>query len=106
MKTRPVHRSCRQNVGCRVTAGSGTGYAVKLAFGKLFILLPWLHGSANQSFGGAYQTLDARLSRQFARTFELSLAGQNLFQPRHPEFGPVLIGRAGDAQIVWRRAAN
>jgi iron complex outermembrane receptor protein len=54
----------------------------------------------------AYQTADARLGWRFAKTFELSVTGQNLFQPRHPESGPVLVERSAYAQITWRRAAD
>ena len=54
----------------------------------------------------AYQTADARLGWHFAKEFELSVAGQNLFQPRHAEFGPVLIERSAYAQITWRRTAD
>jgi len=54
----------------------------------------------------AYQTADARLGWRFAKEFELSVTGQNLFQPRHAEFGPVLVERSAYAQIAWRRAAD
>lgn len=54
----------------------------------------------------AYHTADARLGWHFAKEFELSVTGQNLFQPRHAEFGPVLVERSGYAQITWRRAAD
>jgi len=54
----------------------------------------------------AYQTADVRVGWHFAKEFELSLTGQNLFQPRHAEFGPVLVERSGYAQITWRRAAD
>lgn len=54
----------------------------------------------------AYQTADARLGWHLAKEFELSVAGQNLFQPRHAEFGPVLIERSAYAQITWRRTAD
>jgi iron complex outermembrane recepter protein len=54
----------------------------------------------------AYQTADARLGWHFAKKFELSVTGQNLFQPRHAEFGPVLVERSAYAQITWRRAAD
>jgi iron complex outermembrane receptor protein len=56
----------------------------------------------------AYQTADARLGWHFAKRFELSVTGQNLFQPRHAEFGPgpVLVERGAYAQITWRRAAD
>jgi iron complex outermembrane recepter protein len=54
----------------------------------------------------AYQTADARLGWHVAKEFELSVTGQNLFQPRHAEFGPVLVERSAYAQITWRRAAD
>jgi iron complex outermembrane receptor protein len=54
----------------------------------------------------AYQTADARLGWRFTKEFELSVTGQNLFQPRHAEFGPVLIERSASAQITWRRTAD
>jgi iron complex outermembrane receptor protein len=53
-----------------------------------------------------YQTADVRLGWRFTREFELSVTGQNLVQPRHAEFGPVLIERSAYAQITWRRAAD
>jgi iron complex outermembrane receptor protein len=52
---------------------------------------------------GSYQTMDARVAWHFARNLELSLTGQNLLQPRHPEFGSVLVERGGYGQITWRR---
>ena len=54
----------------------------------------------------AYQTADARLGWRFSREFELSVTGQNLVQPRHAEFGPVLVERSAYAQITWRRTAD
>lgn len=54
----------------------------------------------------AYQTADARLGWHFARGFEFSVTGQNLFQPRHAESGSVLVQRSAYAQITWRRAAD
>jgi iron complex outermembrane receptor protein len=54
----------------------------------------------------AYQTADARLGWHFAKRFDLSITGQNLFQPRHAESGSVLIKRSAYAQITWRRAAD
>jgi iron complex outermembrane recepter protein len=51
----------------------------------------------------SYQTMDARLAWRFRKNFELSFTGQNLFQPRHPEFGSVLVERGGYGQITWRR---
>ena len=54
----------------------------------------------------AYQTAEARLGWRFARELELSVTGQNLFQPRHAEFDPTLVERSGYAQITWRRTAD
>jgi iron complex outermembrane receptor protein len=58
----------------------------------------------------SYQTMDARLGYKFAKELELSLVGQNLFQPRHFEWGTgdpsqQLIGikRAAYAKLVWTR---
>jgi iron complex outermembrane receptor protein len=53
-----------------------------------------------------YSTMDARLGWHFAGQFELSVVGQNLFQPRHAEFGGDpggLIGvkRSVYAKITW-----
>jgi len=53
-----------------------------------------------------YQTVDARLGWHFAKEVELSVTGQNLLQPRHAEFGPVLVERSAYAQITWRRGAD
>ena len=54
----------------------------------------------------AYHTADARLGWHFAKMFDLSITGQNLFQPRHAESGSVLVQRSAFAQITWRRAAD
>ena len=54
----------------------------------------------------AYQTADARLGWRFAKRFDLSITGQNLFQPRHAESGSVLVQRSAYAQITWRRPAD
>jgi iron complex outermembrane receptor protein len=54
----------------------------------------------------AYQTADARLGWRLTREVELSVTGQNLVQPRHAEFGPVLVERSAYAQITWRRTAD
>jgi hypothetical protein len=54
----------------------------------------------------AYQTADARLGWHFAKKFELSVTGQNVFHPRHAESGPVLVERSAYAQITWRQAAD
>jgi iron complex outermembrane receptor protein len=54
----------------------------------------------------AYATGDARLGWRFNRQFELSLVGQNLFQPWHLEYGPppaVGIVRSVYARLTWSR---
>jgi iron complex outermembrane receptor protein len=56
----------------------------------------------------SYSTMDVRLGWRFAERFELSLVGQNLFQPQHAEFGGdpgglVGIKRSGYAKITWKR---
>jgi iron complex outermembrane receptor protein len=56
----------------------------------------------------SYNTADARFGWHFAGQLELSLVGQNLFQPHHPEFGGDpggLIGvkRSVYAQITWKQ---
>ena len=54
----------------------------------------------------AYTTADARIGWNPTKTLSLSLAGQNLFQPHHAEFGidpppTVLIKRGIYAKLVW-----
>ncbi len=56
----------------------------------------------------AYSTGDVRFGWRFSREFELSLVGQNLFQPNHGEFagdpGPLVgIRRGAYAKLTWRR---
>ena len=56
----------------------------------------------------AYGTMDVRVGWQWRRDLELSLVGENLFQPNHVEFssdpGPLLgIKRSVYAQITWRK---
>jgi iron complex outermembrane receptor protein len=54
----------------------------------------------------AYSTGDARLGWRFSRQLELSLVGQNLFQPWHLEYGPppaVGIVRSAYARLTWSR---
>ena len=57
-----------------------------------------------------YQTMDARLAYTIHKQLEISVVGQNLFQPWHYEWGTgdpsqQLIGikRAGYLQVVWHR---
>jgi iron complex outermembrane receptor protein len=57
----------------------------------------------------AYSTGDTRLGWRFSRQVELSLVGQNLFQPWHLEYGdsepgpPVGIRRSVYARLTWGR---
>jgi len=60
-------------------------------------------GAVPAQLTGSYQTMDARIAWRFTKNLELSFTGQNLFQPRHPEFGSVLVERGGYGQITWRR---
>ena len=52
-----------------------------------------------------YHSLDARLGWRWSPRVELSVTGQNLLQPHHPEFNavPVEIRRAAYAQLVLTR---
>lgn len=49
----------------------------------------------------SYTTADADLSWRFTRDLTFSVVGQNLFQPRHPEMGPLQVQRGAYAQITW-----
>lgn len=54
----------------------------------------------------AYTTADARIGWNPSKRFSLSVTGQNLFQPRHAEFGidpppTVYIKRGVYAKLVW-----
>jgi iron complex outermembrane receptor protein len=56
----------------------------------------------------SWSTGDARLGWRFYHDFELSIVGENLFQPHHAEFagepgGPVLIRRSVYASITFTR---
>jgi iron complex outermembrane receptor protein len=58
----------------------------------------------------AYQTMDVRLGWRLHKSIELSVVGQNLFQPHHYEWGtgdpgqlPVGIERSAYAKVVWTR---
>ena len=51
----------------------------------------------------AYSTGDVRLGWRFAPELEVSLIGQNLFQPWHLEYGPVGIVRNVYARLTWTR---
>ena len=55
----------------------------------------------------SYHTADVRLSWRAAKRFELSVTGQNLLQPHHPEFGgnpgPLVgVKRSVYASMTWR----
>ncbi|HEX3822193.1 MAG TPA: TonB-dependent receptor, partial [Candidatus Sulfotelmatobacter sp.] len=49
----------------------------------------------------SYSTVDARFGWHVAKSFGLSIVGQNLLQPRHAEAGPVLVERSAYAQLTW-----
>lgn len=56
----------------------------------------------------SWSTGDARLGWAFHKYFDLSIVGENLFQPHHPEFagepgGPVLVRRSVYAQLTFKR---
>lgn len=55
----------------------------------------------------SYSTMDVRLGWHVTERFEMSVVGQNLFQPNHAEFGnpPLNIGikRSAYAKITWRK---
>jgi iron complex outermembrane recepter protein len=56
----------------------------------------------------AYSTGDARLGWQMAKQFGISIVGQNLFQPHHPEYGGdpgplVEIKRSAYLKVTWTR---
>jgi iron complex outermembrane receptor protein len=58
-----------------------------------------------------YVTADARLGWFPLRRLELSIVGQNLLQPRHPEFdgdpgGLVGIRRGAYAKVTWKSSAR
>jgi iron complex outermembrane receptor protein len=56
---------------------------------------------------GAYTTADVRFSWHATRSLDLSVVGQNLFQPHHPESGgdpgPLVgIERSGYIKLTWQ----
>jgi iron complex outermembrane receptor protein len=56
---------------------------------------------------GAYTTADVRFSWHATRSLDLSVVGQNLFQPHHPEAGgdpgPLVgIERSGYIKLTWQ----
>jgi iron complex outermembrane receptor protein len=51
--------------------------------------------------------MDVRLGWRFYEQFELSIVGQNLFQPQHAEFtgdpgGLIGVKRSVYAKIIWK----
>jgi iron complex outermembrane receptor protein len=59
-------------------------------------------------YAKAYSTMDFRLARRMTNSLELSISGQNLLQPGHPEFAGdpgalVLIRRTFYAALTWRK---
>lgn len=66
--------------------------------------------SSNQptDFVKAYNSMDVRIGWHLRKEFDLSIAGQDLFQPNHAEFGGdpgplVRIKRSVYAQLKWTR---
>jgi iron complex outermembrane receptor protein len=58
-----------------------------------------------------YSTGDVHVAWRSTRNVEISVVGENLFQPHHGEFGhdtvPIVgIKRSIYANITWRRAAD
>jgi iron complex outermembrane receptor protein len=56
----------------------------------------------------AYHAADLRIGIPLLRGFELALGGQNLFDPRHPEWardpGPTVeVERSAYVRVIWRR---
>jgi hypothetical protein len=50
---------------------------------------------------GGYNTADARLGWHLTRQLELSVNGEYLLQPRHPEFGGDPGGLVGVKRCVY-----
>jgi outer membrane receptor for ferric coprogen and ferric-rhodotorulic acid len=60
---------------------------------------------------GSYNTADVRLGWHLTKQFELSIEGQNLFQPHHAEFagdplGLVGIRRSAYGKLTWQSRGN
>ena len=72
---------------------------------KLQLDLTYRYVSALPALGApAYSTGDGRVGWRFNRQVELSLVGQNLFQPWHVEYSPsVAIVRSVYARLTWSR---
>jgi iron complex outermembrane receptor protein len=71
---------------------------------KLQLDLDYRHVSALPALAvPAYSTGDVRLGWRFNRQFEMSVVGQNLFQPWHLEYGPVGIVRNVYARLTWSK---
>jgi len=51
----------------------------------------------------SYTTADAHLSWRLTRAMTFSIVGQNLFQPRHAEMGPLQVQRGAYAQVTWSK---
>jgi len=78
--------------------------AWKLEFGQTYRYVSALPAQLVRG----YSTADVRLAWLPTRSFEFSIAGQNLFQPHHAESrgdpGPLVeIRRGVYAKIIWRR---
>lgn len=91
----------------QVTFESQFNLPRKFEFDQTYRYVSALGAQAVNSYG----TADARFSWFSSRQMEFSLVGQNLLQPRHPEFGGdpeglVGIKRNAYAQITWKQAEN
>ena len=87
-----------------VTVSSAVDLSKKLQLDLTFRYVSALPGQLVP----AYSTGDARIGWKFNRQVELSVAGQNLLQPSHPEYGgdpgPLVgIRRSVYAKLTWTR---
>ena len=87
-----------------VTVSSSVDLSKKLQLDLTFRYVSALPGQLIP----AYSTGDARVGWRFTRQVEVSVVGQNLLQPSHPEFGgdpgPLIgIRRSVYAKLTWTR---
>jgi outer membrane receptor for ferrienterochelin and colicin len=88
--------------GVRVSRGVSNTWAMAIrgsgsSFSKSVLVLI----DGRSVYTALFAGVDARLGWRFAN-FDLSLVGQNLFVPRHAEFGTgVLIERAAYGKVTW-----
>jgi outer membrane receptor for ferrienterochelin and colicin len=89
--------------GVRVSRGVSNTWAIGIrGFGSLFSKSVLVVIDGRSVHTALFAGVDARLGWRFAPNFDLSFVGQNLFAPRHAEFGTgVLIERAAYAKVTW-----